>query len=326
MNLYLDPAGAGVKTAFVDAAVPLKLSALRITRPLPAPALVSKKFFQVIASIAAVGLVEPVVVTAVGEPAESYRVLDGRLRLEALRRLDKDEALCLVTTDDEGYTYNKHISRLSQAQDARMIAKALTHGVSRERLATVLGIEPGTVRQKQMLLEGICREAQALLADKTCPGATFAALKAMRPTRQIEAAELMCGQGNFASSFAKAILAATPSEFLEPQRHSKRKITADLSAQLARLEKELAALQAQVGAVEEGYGVDHLHLAVATSYIASLMRNESVTAWLIEQYPEYSSRFQSVANEAEASCKPRRSMRLPFKRRLATGAVQTLVS
>jgi RepB plasmid partitioning protein len=245
-----------------------------------------------------------VVVTAVGEPAKSYRVLDGRLRLEALRRLNKEEALCLVTTEDESYTYNKHISRLSQAQDAWMITKALAHGVSRERLATVLGIEPGTVRQKQMLLDDICREVQALLADKTCPGNTFIALKAMRPTRQIEAAELMCGQGNFASSFAKAILAATPAELLEPQRYSKRKITNDLAAQLARLEKALAILQAQVGAVEEGYGIDHLHLAVAASYIASLMRNGAVATWLIDQYPEYSSHFQSIANEADAASEP----------------------
>jgi ParB-like chromosome segregation protein Spo0J len=321
MNPYLDPTGAGIKTAFASAAVPLKLSILRIARPLPAPALASKKFYQVLASIAAVGLVEPVVVTAVGEPSESYRVLDGRLRIEALRRLDKDEALCLVTTDDEAYTYNKHISRLSQAQDARMITKALAHGVSRERLATVLGIEPGTVRQKQMLLAGICREAQALLADKTCPGNTFIALKAMRPTRQIEAAELMCGQGNFASSFAKAILAATPPELLEPQRYSKRKLNSDLAAQLARLEKELAILQTQVGAVEQGYGIDHLHLAVAASYVASLMRNEAVTAWLIDQYPEYSSHFQSVANEAEAASEPQRSIRLPFTRKPAVAAV-----
>ena len=34
------------------------------------------------------------------------------------------------------------------------------------------------------------------------------------------------------------------------------------------------------------------------------MRNEAVTAWLIEQYPEYSSHFQSVANEAEAASEP----------------------
>ncbi|MDB5831299.1 MAG: hypothetical protein JWR14_1129 [Caballeronia sp.] len=65
-----------------------------------------------------------------------------------------------------GYTYNKHIGRLSQAQDARMLTKATAHDVSHERLATVLGIEPGTVGRKQTLLDGICREVQALLADK----------------------------------------------------------------------------------------------------------------------------------------------------------------
>ena len=102
MNPYLDPSGVGIKTAFASAAVPLKLSTLRISRPLPAPALVSKKFYQVLASIAAVGLVEPVVVTAVGESAESYRVLDGRLRLEALRRLGKRPILDLGMRLGEG--------------------------------------------------------------------------------------------------------------------------------------------------------------------------------------------------------------------------------
>ncbi|WP_213778664.1 plasmid partitioning protein RepB C-terminal domain-containing protein [Caballeronia sp. dw_276] len=321
MNAYQNPTGVGVKTAFACSAVTLKLKSLRIAKPLPQQALVSRKFFQVLASIAAVGLVEPVVVTAAGEPSNLYRVLDGRLRLEALRRLDMEEALCLITTDDEAYTYNKHVSHLSQAQDARMIAKALAHGVSREHLATVLGIGPGTVRQKQMLLTGICREAQALLADKTCPGATFTALKAMRPTRQIEAAELMCGQGNFASSFAKAILAATPPELLELHRPGKRKVTNDLSAQLARLEKELAILQAQVSVTEEGYGIDHLHLSVATSYIASLMREEAVSSWLSRVYPEYSVHFQSVVNEVEVTNGPRKAVKLPFLPSYASAAV-----
>jgi hypothetical protein len=56
------------------------------------------------------------------------------------------------------------------------------------------------------------------------------------------------------------------------------------------------------------------------------MRNEAVMEWLIEQYPEYSSRFQSVANEAEAAGEPRRSIRLPFKRKLATAVVPAHVS
>lgn len=308
-------ASGGVQFAFGKEAVTLKLSSLRFGTPLPPSALKGQKYYQVLASVATVGLVEPVIAVADKDSAESYRVLDGRLRVEALRSLNKEDVLCLLTVDDESYTYNKHISRLTQAQDGRMIAKAIARGVPRDRLAAVLGIAPNTVKRRAMMLDGICREVQAMLADKVCPGTTFAALKSMRPTRQIEAAELMCSQGNFASSFAKAILAATPPELLEAKHSKRRKDTGDLAAQLSRLEKELATLQSQVGAIEEDYGIEHLHLTVAASYIASLMRNEAVNNWLIEQYPEYSYQFQAVANEVEAATEPRPPLKLPFKRR-----------
>lgn len=286
-----------VRAAFHSDTVIVKLRALKIKTELSESALISKKFLQVLASVSTVGLVEPIAVIEDIEHPGNYHVLDGRMRLEALKRLGKEEALCLIATDDETYTYNKHISRLTAAQDSRMIAKAILQGVSRERIANVLGVDKTTVNRKAALLEGLCREAMGLLADKNCPSATFIALKAMAPLRQIEAAELMCGQQNFSSSFAKAILAATPPEQLSERPAQRRKVTGEVGVQLAKLERELATLQAQAQPNSENYGIDHLHLTVASSYVSSLMRNPAVFRWLTEQYPEYAAEMPDVLSE-----------------------------
>jgi hypothetical protein len=43
------------------------------------------------------------------------------MRLIALRDLGQDSAPCLVATDDEAYTYNSRVNRLSTIQEHFMI-------------------------------------------------------------------------------------------------------------------------------------------------------------------------------------------------------------
>ena len=68
----------------------------------------------------------------------SYLLLDGHLRIEVLRDLGETEVECLVSTDDEAFTYNKRISRLSPVQEQRMIAKAIERNVPRDKIARAL--------------------------------------------------------------------------------------------------------------------------------------------------------------------------------------------
>ncbi|CAB3795261.1 hypothetical protein LMG28614_04137 [Paraburkholderia ultramafica] len=288
-----------LKTTFESQPVLLQLNLLESSRALPKTAASGKKFLQVLASIAAVGLVEPLIVTRIRDNKNVFRILDGRLRVEALRRLGLNEALCIVATDDEAYTYNKYISRLTSAQDARMIAKAIEHGVPRERIALVLGIEVDTVRRRASLLDGISPEAAALLADKACPATTFKALKLLKPLRQIAAVELMCGQGNFTSAFARAIVAATPPEQLE--QGSDRKTGDEVADQLMKLEQELATLQTTVAQTDERYGIEHLHLTVSAAYVAKLLDNECVSRWLSEQHPDFSAQFKTISNDVRVA-------------------------
>jgi hypothetical protein len=311
-----------VKAAFETRTVVLRLDALHSSRPLPGTATSSKKFLQILASIATVGLVEPLIVVPDSADIGCYRILDGRLRVEALKRLNIEEAMCLISTDDEAYTYNKHVNRLTPAQDARMIAKAVERGVPRDRIASVLGVDTYTIKRRAGLLQGICPEAASLLADKNCPGTTFSAIKLMKPIRQLEAAELMCGQGNFSSAFAKAILAATPENQLERPPSTTGKSEDDLTTQLARLEKELATLQTNAALTDEQYGIDQLHLTVSATYIASLLKSDAVSEWLMEKYPEIAVQFQAIAHGIAAPTEHKKTVKLQFKRRQhATGPI-----
>jgi hypothetical protein len=281
MSISEHAASATVRSAFTREVAELPVTQLRVRCPLVGIATHCKKFLQVLASVATVGLVEPLVVRQTDHDDE-YIVLDGRLRLEALIRLGKATATCMFATEDETYTYNRHVNRLTAGQDARMIALAVKRGVPHDRIAAVLGVNERTVKRRVKLLNGICPDAGALLADKNCPASTFEILKTLRPLRQLEAAELMCDQCNFTSAFARAIRLATPEDELLPDARSKSPSLDDSKEQIDRLEREIAALQSKKTNLEEEYGVEHLHLAVSLSYVARLLSNETIQAWLQE--------------------------------------------
>ncbi len=76
------------------------------------------------------------------------------------------EIPCLIAKDDEGYTYNNRVNRLSSIQEHPMIRRAIERGVSAERLAKALNVSTSYVKRKAKLLEGICTEAQELLKDR----------------------------------------------------------------------------------------------------------------------------------------------------------------
>ena len=68
------------------------------------------------------------------EAAGAYFLLDGHLRIEALKELGIEEVECLIATDDDTYTYNKRVNRFPPIQEHRMIARAMDRGVAAELL------------------------------------------------------------------------------------------------------------------------------------------------------------------------------------------------
>jgi hypothetical protein len=254
----------------------------------------SHKYRQIAASIREIGLVEPPVVIQDTKDPRSYLLLDGHLRIEVLRDLGESEVECLVSTDDEAFTYNKRISRLSPVQEQRMIAKAIERNVPKDKIARALDINVRSISRKVQLLDGICEEVVGLLKDKMCPLAVFDVLRKMSPLRQIEAAELLINANNFSISYASAILAGTPqAQLLTPQTPKRLKgMTAEA---IARMERELSQLQEAISSIQDSYGQDHLHLTVVKGYLRKLIANDRVARYLEQYQPELFIEFQKIA-------------------------------
>ena len=175
-----------------------------------------------------------------------------------------------------------------------MILRAVERGVSESRLAKALNLDIKSIRAKRNLLDGICVEVIEIMKDKHFSGDMMRQLRKMKPSRQIEAAELMVSLNNFSHSYASALLAATPTEQLvDPEKPKKFK---GLSAeQVARMEQEMSLVHSRFKAIEQSYGVDVLNMVVTRGYIAKLLANDAVVKFLQINYPDFLSEFRAIA-------------------------------
>ncbi len=267
---------------------------LNYSTPLPAGIKDTVKFLQIKASVLAIGLVEPIVVIP-STGSQGFMVLDGRMRLEVLRDLGIYTVLCLISKDDEAYTYNKRVNRLTVIQEHRMIVKAAERGVSVQLLSGALGVTEGAIRQRFRLLDGICAEAITLLADKPATQGMFKILRQMKPFRQIDVAQAMVNLNNFTIKLALAMLQGTPAEQLKEDAAAKVQ-AGGASETLRRLERELAAVQSETKLLEDGYGPANLQLVIIKTYVKKLFDNAAVVRTLAKSHPEYLQQLQFIAD------------------------------
>jgi len=213
------------------------------------------KYTQIAASIREIGVVEPPVVARDRGEQGKYLLLDGHLRIDVLKDMGEADVVCLISTDDEAFTYNKRVNRIAAIQEHKMILKAVERGVSEARIARALNVDVQSIRRKRHLLDGICAEVAEILKDKHISIHTFTELKKMLPLRQIEAAELMVAMNKYTISYAKSLLAATPpSQLVES---AKPKSVKGLSEeQIALMERESVNLEREFKIAEKSYGTD----------------------------------------------------------------------
>ena len=290
-----------VRMGFEERTLNLKLSDIRPLKLVSDDIKKSAKYSQIAASIAEIGLVEPPVVARSREEEGKYLLLDGHLRLEALRDRGVTEAVCLISRDDEAFTYNKRVNRIAIIQEHKMILKAIENGVSEERIARSLDVDVRSIRQRRRLLDGICSEAADVLKDKHIALNTFSELRRLGPIRQIEAAELMVAMNNFSNSYVRSLVAATPKSQLAPG-YKPRQPKGLSDEQLALMERESASLAREFKVAEQTYGADQLDLVLANGYLSKLLRNAKVVGYLAKYYQELLFEFQKITeNEAFAT-------------------------
>ena len=255
----------------------------------------TRKYKQVVSSISEIGLIEPLSVIPADSERSEYLLLDGHLRVLALKELGMETAPCLIAKDDETFSYNHRINRLSTVQEHYMLRRAIDRGVSRERLARAFNVNLSAINRRVNLLEGICTEAIDLLQDKQFTPDVTRILRNMKGARQVEAVELMVSSNTITVAHAEALLKATPPELRTDVRPLERDRSSSIE-QLVKLEKEMSQVQTQYKDAEQNYGSDLLNLVVAKGYLTKLLVNDAVKSYIHRHEPEILEQFELVAN------------------------------
>ncbi len=282
-----------VRLACQSEVIEVSLDHILPTRRLEDAVRKTVKFKCIEASVRELGLIEPLVVFPAPKVEGQYLLLDGHVRHMILKTLGAATAGCLVAADDEGFTYNHKVSRLSAIQEHFMILRATKNGVSEERIARSLNVDVASIRQKRELLDGICPEAVEILRDQRATGDALRELRKVRPMRQIEIAELMCAAGNFTVGYAKCLVTTTPADQLIDGERAKE--VRGLSPEdVARMEREMESHAAEFKLIEESHGQNTLHLVMVVGYLKRLTDNARVARYLTQRYPELQAEFQKL--------------------------------
>ncbi len=271
--------------------ITLALDVILPSRPLEGPGKHTRRYQTIHASVREIGLVEPLMVY---RRKETYILVDGHLRYKALQELGATHAQCIVSTDDEAFTYNARISRLAPIQEHQMIVKAVRNGVSAERIAAALDMSVEDIRAWLNLLAGIHPQAVELLKDKPIAPGAMTVLKKVSGVRQIEIAELMVSVNNFTSSYAHALFIGTsPDHLLQP---AKPKTVKGLSAgEIVRMESEIESLERDFKAAEANHGENMLDLTSLSRYVKKLLANPKIARFLQTHYADLFEELEAVA-------------------------------
>lgn len=282
-----------VSYCFERNSVKFKIDDLIPTKKPPINVKNSKKYLQIKKSINSIGIIEPIVVY-LDSKLGKIKILDGHLRIEALKELGETEAICLVSTIYDTYTPNSKVSRITIIQEQKMIRKALKSGVSIEKLSEALGISIDILKGKINLLDGIDPEVVNLLANQNVPKATFYALRKMKNIRQIECACIMNNMENYSEKFSLSLLHNTQPNLLVdgqqgPDKEGHRKT-------IDRLEREMAQVHIESEKLKESYGENTLRLVIIKSHIQKLLENTKILHWLLDHKNELLVELKKISN------------------------------
>lgn len=249
---------------------------------------------KIVASIAAIGLIEPLSVYAEGG---EYVILDGYLRLMACKELGMGSVPCLVYADKQAYTYNRNVNRLSAYQEIRMLRKSL-ETVDETAIAQTFGLKSIRARLIPNLVRQLHPDAVEAFKAGIVSKLTAQELMRVTHTRQVEILAEMRKMEDFGPAFCRALVIRTP----EGQRNKTRrqptawmKDSARKKALLARLDHAEKQHDFYVQLYRQ-YSSDLLKL---TFYVRRLISTPEIGSFIRRGYPELSERFAAVVGEPQ---------------------------
>lgn len=284
---------SAAKFGFEFRRITLPLTKLLPVRHITEPEKKIKRYDSILSSIPLAGIIEPLMVFPQKGKDGMFLIMDGHLRYHALKELKIDEVECLISTEDECFTYNARISRLSPVQEHKMISRAVTNGVPVERIAAALHMDVREIKSRLNLLRGIHEEAVELLKDKQVSPQVFSILRRVTSVRQIEIVELMVSANNFTKGYADGLFMGTSKDQLvDPEKPKTKLISAE---EIAKMEEEMEVLERDFKAIEDGYAENMLNLTVVRGYVKKLLANAKVVRFLSSKHQDFFAEFERIA-------------------------------
>ena len=262
-------------------------------RPLRERKVTRREFGRILASIKAVGLIEPLIVYPEGD---GYVILDGAQRYRALLEMGVGVVPCIIGKQREAFTGNRMVNRVSPVQEHRMIERSLGE-LDEGTIAAALGITQIGHRLKKALLKQLHPDLASVLDEGKISLACARELTHVKSPRQKEILEAMEGYKDFSMAFVRAMVLKTRPNQRDSRRNRIRNPWDKTTQRKSDLLKKLADAEQKhdfYSQLYKQYTIDLLRLAI---YARSLLNNSRVREYLDRRYPELVARFDGIIND-----------------------------
>ncbi len=263
-------------------------------RPLRERKISQRESDRILASIKAVGLIEPLIVFPEGE---DFVITDGVQRYKALLNLGVEIVPCIVGPRREAFTGNRMVNRLSPVQENRMIEKSLEE-LDEQTIAAALNLSGITHRLKKTLLKQLHADAAAALDQSAITRVCARELTHVKPDRQCEILTAMKSYKDFSVAFARSLILKTPPAQREVRRRKRNPWNKSAQRKSDLLKKLAEAEQKHdfYSRLYKQYTIDLLRLAI---YARALLTNRQVRECLDQRHPEIGALFEAIIAEAK---------------------------
>jgi len=263
-------------------------------RPLRERKVSQREFDRILASIKAIGLIEPLIVFPEGE---DFVITDGVQRYRALLELGVEIVPCILGTRREAFTGNRMVNRLSAVQENRMIEKSLEE-LDEPTIAAALNLSGIAHRMKKTLLKQLHPDAAAALDQGAITRVCAMELTHVKPDRQDEILTAMKGYKDFSVAFARSLILKTPPAQRETRRRKRNPWNKSTQRKNDLIKKLAEAEQKHdfYSRLYKQYTIDLLRLAI---YARALLTNPRVREHLDQCHADIVTRFETIIAEAK---------------------------
>jgi len=251
----------------------------------------NRGFRKILASIKAIGLIEPL---SVYPDNGAFVILDGFLRYTVCKELGVKRVPCLIHKDNQAYTFNRNVNRLSGYQEVRMLRKSL-ETLDAKTIAATFGMTTIRHRLAPSLTKHLHPNVLAAFRDNLIGRTCAMEFTNTCHDRQLEMLADMKRVGDYSPTFCRTLVIQTPAS-----RRAKKEVRKSWAEDDVRKQQMLARLQhaekqhAFYAQLYRQYSTDLLKLVF---YVRKMLANAKVESHLQSHNSEILVRFRQVVGE-----------------------------